>query len=213
MAYTGQTRPGAPADRRDLGTAVLWKLAVGPLDNNVYLLRSGADSLLIDAATDAPRILELVEGSLDAVVTTHCHPDHWEALAAVIAATGATTLAGADDADAIDVPTDQRLVDGDLIRCGHVALDVIALRGHTPGGVALALTDPSGRTHIFTGDSLFPGGVGKTSPTTFDQLLDDVTTKLFDCYPDDTWIYPGHGWDTTLGAERPHLEEWRERRW
>jgi glyoxylase-like metal-dependent hydrolase (beta-lactamase superfamily II) len=77
----------------------------------------------------------------------------------------------------------------------------------------VAWTDPQGRTHIFTGDSLFPGGVGRTTPETFPQLLDDVTVRLFDRFGDDTWIYPGHGWDTTLGAERPHLAEWRARGW
>jgi glyoxylase-like metal-dependent hydrolase (beta-lactamase superfamily II) len=100
------------------------------------------------------------------------------------------------------------------VSVGDVSLDIIALRGHTPGSVAALYRDPDGVPHLFTGDSLFPGGVGKTwSPEDFDTLLHEVTTKLFDRLPDETWFYPGHGDDSTLGAERPHLDEWRERRW
>ena len=94
-----------------------------------------------------------------------------------------------------------------------VALEVIHLRGHTPGSIALLYDDPEGPPHLFTGDSLFPGGVGKTTSETFPQLIDDVTTRVFDRLPDETWFYPGHGNDSTLGAERPHLAEWRERGW
>ena len=93
-------------------------------------------------------------------------------------------------------------------RVGDVTLDVVHLRGHTPGSIALAYADPAGHTHLFTGDSLFPGGVGNTKNPgqSFDSLIDDVTTRVFDVYDDDTWFYPGHGDDSTLGAERPHLE-------
>ena len=92
---------------------------------------------------------------------------------------------------------------------------MIALAGHTPGSIALLYDDPSGHPHLFTGDSLFPGGVGNTrgDAERFQQLLGDVSTKIFDRLPDDTWFYPGHGNDSTLGAERPHLEEWRARGW
>ena len=83
---------------------------------------------------------------------------------------------------------------------------MIHLRGHTPGGIALLYDDPEGPPHVFTGDSLFPGGVGKTTPDTFAQLFDDVKARLFDRLPDETWFYPGHGKDSTLGAERPHLD-------
>ena len=82
---------------------------------------------------------------------------------------------------------------------------MIHLRGHTPGSVALVYEDPSGTPHIFTGDSLFPGGVGNTDkdPARFASLIDDVEHRVFDVLPDETWVYPGHGDDTTLGAERP----------
>lgn len=199
------------------------RTSVGPMDNNAYLLtcRVTGAQLLVDAADDADRLLALVAegtGSLDQVVTTHRHPDHHRALASVVAATGASTAAGADDADAITeataVPITRRLQHGDTVTLGRVVLDVIALRGHTPGSVALAHTEPGGRVHVFTGDSLFPGGVGATKgPEAFTQLYDDVVSRLFDRFPDETRVYPGHGRDTTLGAERPQLAEWRARGW
>jgi glyoxylase-like metal-dependent hydrolase (beta-lactamase superfamily II) len=92
---------------------------------------------------------------------------------------------------------------------------VVHLRGHTPGSIALLLRSADGGVHAFTGDSLFPGGVGNTrgDAADFASLLTDVTERLFDRLPDTTWVYPGHGWDTTLGTERPHLAQWRERGW
>jgi glyoxylase-like metal-dependent hydrolase (beta-lactamase superfamily II) len=216
MEYTGRTEVGGRPAVRNLGTLTLHKLAVGPLDNNVYLLqgRSGT-RLLVDAAAEAPTIRGrlLPDDRCDFIVTTHRHQDHWAALADVLTATAATTLAGAQDAEGIDVPTDQLLHHGDIIDLDGTPIMVLELRGHTPGGVALAFADDTGRQHLITGDSLFPGGVGRTTPETFDQLLDDVVARVFDVYDDDTWIYPGHGWDTTLGAERRHLDEWRKRRW
>jgi len=217
MAYTGQVTPGGPADVRELAALSVTKVSVGPMDNNAYLLecRSTGDLALVDAANDAPTLLSLLAGRpLARVVTTHRHRDHWQALDEVVRETGALTAAGRDDADGIPVPTDEPLTDGDLVHVGGVALEVVHLVGHTPGSVALVYDDPSGHPHLFTGDSLFPGGVGKTSgPEAFASLLDDVERKLFDRLPDDTWFYPGHGNDSTLGAERPHLAEWRERGW
>lgn len=216
MDYTGRTQVGGAPAVRDLGTLTLHKLAVGRLDNNVYLLegRSGT-RILVDAAADATSIRHhlLADGRCDFVVTTHQHRDHWGALSDVVATTGATTMAGIADAQGIDVPTDRLLHNGDTLDLDGTAISVIELRGHTPGGVALAFADDTLRQHILTGDSLFPGGVGRSTPETFDQLYDDVVTRVFDVYGDDTWIYPGHGWDTTLGVERPDLEAWRERRW
>jgi glyoxylase-like metal-dependent hydrolase (beta-lactamase superfamily II) len=119
--------------------------------------------------------------------------------------------------DAADEPR-RLLAHGDTVRFGDVTLDVVALRGHTPGSISLAYRDPQdpdGFTHLFTGDSLFPGGVGNTKNPgqSFDSLYRDVTERVFDVYADDTWVYPGHGGDTTLGVERPHLDEWRARGW
>jgi glyoxylase-like metal-dependent hydrolase (beta-lactamase superfamily II) len=164
--------------------------------------------------TRAKRYLELIgpEG-ISLIVTTHRHADHWQALPALVDATGATTVAHPLDAPELPVPTDVLVDGGDTVRVGDVSLEVIHLRGHTPGSIALLYDDPEGPPHIFTGDSLFPGGVGKTTSETFPQLIDDVVTRVFDRLPDETWFYPGHGNDSTLGAERPHLAEWRARGW
>ena len=220
VAYTGSVTPGGPAQVRDLPDLTIRKASVSSMDNNVYLLtcrRSGAQ-LLVDAADDAPRLAELLQegtGRLDLVVTTHQHWDHHRALREVVTATGARTAAGEADAPHLPVHPDLLLRHGDTVTFGDVSLEVVHLRGHTPGSVALAYRDPHGHTHLFTGDSLFPGGVGNTGNDAqrFRSLLDDVEHRVFDVYDDATWVYPGHGKDTTLGAERPHLAEWRERGW
>nr|WP_196791554.1 MBL fold metallo-hydrolase [Motilibacter deserti] len=195
------------------------------MDNNAYLLRCRRTGgvLLVDAAGEADRLLALVDeyaqGRLDRVVTTHRHPDHWGALAAVVSATGARTAAGEPDADAIPVRCDDRLVHGDSVPVGETGagaarLRVVSLVGHTPGSVALVAEEAEPEPHVFTGDSLFPGGVGKThSPADFTSLLGDVERELFGRLPDATVVHPGHGKDTTLGAERPALPEWRARGW
>ncbi len=220
MTYTGVVVPGGPTDLRELTQLVIRKMSVSEMHNNVYLLtcRATGEQLLVDAADDAHRCLLLVRegtGRLEHLVTTHQHWDHVRALVDVAAATGARTYAGADDADALPLPPDVRLHHGDHIEVGEISLAVIHLRGHTPGSVALAYDDPGGATHLFTGDSLFPGGVGNTSNPgqSFDSLIEDVTTRIFDVYDDDTWFYPGHGADSTLGVERPHLRQWRDRAW
>jgi glyoxylase-like metal-dependent hydrolase (beta-lactamase superfamily II) len=221
MTYTGNVQPGAPADVREVNGLTIRKLAVSQMHNNVYLLtcQKTRQQLLIDAADDAPTILALVQdsgdGTLATVVTTHQHWDHTRALGDVVAVTGARTVAGADDADALPVTVDVRARHGDEVRVGDVVLGVIHLRGHTPGSIALAFDDPHGPAHIWTGDSLFPGGVGNTTNPgqSFESLIEDVTSRIFDVYGDDTWFYPGHGADSTLGVERPHLQEWRDRGW
>jgi glyoxylase-like metal-dependent hydrolase (beta-lactamase superfamily II) len=216
--YTGHVKPGGAAASHELSHLIITKLSVGPMDNNAYLLRCRRtdEQVLIDAANDAPALLRLVgDGGLATVLTTHRHPDHWQALAEVVKATGATTVAGADDAEGIPVPTDIEVRDGDSLMVGECPLKVIQLVGHTPGSIALLYDDPTGAPHVFTGDSLFPGGVGNTrgNADDFATLLGDVERKLFDRLPDETWVYPGHGDDTTLGTERPTLPEWRARGW
>ena len=213
--YTGKVTVGGTPDVRELAGLVITKASVGPMDNNTYLLRcrSTGEQLLIDAANDAKTIVEMVGGSLGRIVTTHQHYDHWQALGEVKAATGARTTAHELDAEGIPVATDDLVGDGDTIRFGEVSLDVIHLVGHTPGSIALVYDDPSGHPHLFTGDCLFPGGVGNTfkNADNFATLIDGVESKLFGRLPDETWVYPGHGQDTTLGAERPSLAEWRAR--
>lgn len=216
--YTGRVHVGGPADVRELPGLIISKVAVGPMNNNSYLLRCRrtGEQVLIDAAADPEVLLALVGfGGLAAVITTHAHRDHWSgALLDVVDATGAVTYAHAADAPAIDVPTDHLVTDGDRIRVGSQVVEAIHLVGHTPGSIALLYEDPDGPPHVFTGDCLFPGGVGRTtSPEGFASLFGGVSERLFDRLPDETWVYPGHGGDTTLGTERPCLVEWAQRGW
>jgi glyoxylase-like metal-dependent hydrolase (beta-lactamase superfamily II) len=223
VSYTGNVTPGGTPDVRELAGMMITKVAVDDaMSNNCYLLRCRAtdQQVLVDAADDASTLLQLVgDAGLGTVVTTHQHWDHHRALADVVAATGAVGVAGEPDADAITeqtgVPVDDRVRDGDTVEFGECRLQVIHLVGHTPGSIALLYDDPQGTPHLFTGDSLFPGGVGNTfgDAAAFRTLLDDVSAKLFDRLPDETWFYPGHGGDSTLGEQRPHLSEWRERGW
>lgn len=217
MSYSGDTRVGGPADLRRLPQLTITKISVGPMENNAYLLRcrSTGEAVLIDAAAEPDRILELLgSDGLDRVITTHRHQDHWQALAEIVGETGARTVAHPEDGGELPVSVDEPVVHGSRIPVGDCHLTVIHLRGHTPGSIALRYDDPEGHTHLFTGDSLFPGGVGRTwSDEDFRTLLGDVEERVFGVLPDDTWVYPGHGRDTTLEVERPHLDEWRERGW
>ncbi|GFG48997.1 Zn-dependent hydrolase [Mycolicibacterium agri] len=216
--YTGHVEPRTAA-RRNLPAASIVKVSVGPMDNNAYLItcsRTG-ETLLIDAANDAEILLELIEKyapKLSLIVTSHQHWDHWQALEEVAKATGAPTAAHELDAEPLPVKPDRLLANGDTVKIGDLSFDVIHLQGHTPGSVALALDGADEATHLFTGDCLFPGGPGRTTrPEEFDSLMTDLETKVFSQYDDETVVYPGHGDDTKLGNERPHLAEWRERGW
>lgn len=210
----------------DLGDLTIRSISVSEMDNNVYLLTSTSSGVqvLIDAADDAPAILSLLadaqedtdaETRVALIVTTHSHWDHVRALAEVKEATKARTAAGEDDVADIAVPTDVPLKHHDVGSFEGFDLEVIQLRGHTPGSIALLYRDPHGPAHLFTGDSLFPGGVGNTQgdPDRFASLINDVETRIFDSLPDDTVVHPGHGSGTTLGAERGSLAEWKQRGW
>jgi glyoxylase-like metal-dependent hydrolase (beta-lactamase superfamily II) len=220
--YTGHVEPGGAAARRTLGGLTVTKISVGPMDNNAYLLvcSSTNEALLIDAANDPERLSDLVgwgdnRPTLRTIVTTHQHADHWQALGAVAGAFGANTVAHPLDAGPLPVPPDVLVEHGDVLRFGDCRLEVIHLRGHTPGSIALVYREPPGTAHLFTGDSLFPGGLGNTQkdPERFTSLINDISSRVFDYLPDDTWFYPGHGDDSTIGEQRPHLSEWRERGW
>ncbi|HKJ11595.1 MAG TPA: MBL fold metallo-hydrolase [Ornithinimicrobium sp.] len=195
--------------------------SVSSMDNNVYLLTCVATRthLLVDAADQPNRIAALVPGglqSLDLIVTTHRHWDHHRALAEVADVSGATTCAGVDDADSLPTPPQVRLAHGDTVRIGDLTAEVVALRGHTPGSIALSVPggDAAGTRVLLTGDSLFPGGPGKTeSAADFTSLMDDLEQRVFAEFADETLVLPGHGAGTTIGAERPHLRQWRQRGW
>ncbi len=218
-AYTGDVEVGGPAAVRELPGLTIAKLAVSEMANNAYLLRCTAtgEALLVDAAAEPDRLRELIgDAPVRTVVTTHGHWDHHRALPEIVEATGAQTVAHPADAGDLPVPVQRPVEHGDTVAVGEQTLEVVHLRGHTPGSIALVWRGPGDAgVHVFTGDSLFPGGVGNTQkdPKRFASLIDDVEQRLFDVLPDETWVYPGHGADTTLGAERPHLAEWRARGW
>ena len=201
-----------PATLEDGTEVVVRKQSVGPMDNNAYLLSSAGEGLLIDAANDAEALLATVADAgvtVTTILTTHGHGDHWQALEAVASATGASVVHHAADAEMIPVEASRHVADGDVLTFGEASVRLIHNPGHTPGSTSALLGD----RHLFTGDTLFPGGIGRTtSPEEFDSAYRAVTERLF-ILDDETWVYPGHGDDTTLGAERPKLDEWRERGW
>jgi len=207
---------------------------VSEMNNAVYLIthRSTGEQILIDAADEVPALRSLLDdGAADAVedqgakliwiLTTHAHWDHTRATAELAAETGAQLAIGAaDEAQLVadrGVSVDRALHGGEHISiggAGGITLESIALRGHTPGSQAFAL-EFDGFSMLFTGDSLFPGGVGNTNGDAdrFTRLLTDVRERLFDRFGDETIVYPGHGAETTLGAERGSLPEWEARGW
>lgn len=194
----------------------LHHMSVSELDNNCYLLATNGEGLLIDAADDADGLLKMAEDAgvkITMLLTTHRHHDHVRATEEVLSRTGAVHLASFLDSPAIPGAVDVELHHGDTIEFAGHELPVFILRGHTPGGAGIAATI-DGVVNLFVGDSLFPGGVGKTeSESDFARLFNDVKERLFDVYPDEAIVRPGHGDPTTLGAERPSLDDWFERRW
>lgn len=195
-------------------------IAVSDMENNVYLVtnRDSGARLLVDAADDWQAIKQFIgEEPVERVLTTHRHWDHVRALSDALADTGAVAAAGEYDADAIEeeagVSIAERLKHGDTITVGDVAIEIVHLRGHTPGSIALIIRDGED-TVLISGDSLFPGGPGKTwSPEDFTSLMADLRSRIFDALPDTAVVLPGHGAHTTIGSERPHLDEWQERGW
>lgn len=188
------------------------KLSVGPYDNNAYVLADidAGEALLVDAANEPERLLDLLRGlTLLGVVTTHRHADHTYALRDVLRATNAWSAAHPGDADELPAAPDRLVEDGDTITVGGFSVSVVHTPGHTDGSICLKLPHPQ----ILTGDALFPGGVGKTNGTTaFAQAIGSVERNVF-TLPTETRISPGHGDDTLVGTEAPHLEEWRARGW
>lgn len=190
----------------------LKRFSVGSFDNNVYILVNPAtrESVLFDAPTDSPRILRELEGTtLKAILMTHTDADHVQALNEIVDATGAPVGVHALDADRLPRKPDFAIEDGEELEFAGIRIKAFHTPGHSPGGVSF-VTDGI----LIAGDTLFPGGPGNTKRPDgdFDQIIDSVRTKLF-TLPDDTAVYPGHGKPTTIGAEKPHLQEWIDRGW
>jgi glyoxylase-like metal-dependent hydrolase (beta-lactamase superfamily II) len=208
--------PGGPAHRYPGGPLRVTKLSVGPFDNNAYLLADpeAGEALLVDAANEAERLLELLDGvRLIGIVTTHRHPDHIQALAAVLRAHDVWNGAHPADADDIaglaGVRPDRPLEHGDTIKVGRFDVEVLHTPGHTEGSICFKL--PVGQ--VLSGDALFPGGVGKTeSRADFEQAIDSAERHLLSL-AGETRVSPGHGDDTNVARELPQLDEWKTRGW
>jgi glyoxylase-like metal-dependent hydrolase (beta-lactamase superfamily II) len=186
--------------------------AVGPYDNNIYILSDPRtrEALLIDAANEAPRILRELEGlRVSHILTTHGHQDHVQAARRVRELTQARFACHAADEAMMPMKADQQIADGDVFRFGDYQLRALHTPGHTPGSICFHIDE-----HLFSGDTLFPGGPGNTANPkgSFPTIIDSIRTKLF-ALPDETQVLPGHGAATTVGRERPHLNEWIERGW
>lgn len=230
------TPPGSVARHEALmpeldvvGNVEMYFAEVNDFENNCYVVvdTESGEALIVDAASNAPAIVRIVDAARvravelgraeitpTAILTTHGHHDHWGALAEIKQHYSVPSIAGAADAASIPVSSDRTVVDGDTLRLGNTEITIIGLRGHTPGSVALAISVEDEPVRLITGDSLFPGGPGKTnSPQEFASLMDDLEARIFDRFDDSTVVYPGHGKPTTLGAERPHVSEWRDRGW
>lgn len=215
--YTGHVDPDGPRIERRDGRLLVRKFSVEEMDNDVYVIADAVtgEALVVDAAARPERIRsEVADLSPIAVVQTHGHWDHVRAWEALVEDPGLPVWGHADDRDLFPAEPDRLLADGDRITVGDLEVEVWHVPGHTPGAL-MFLVHGDERAHLFTGDSLFPGGPGNTwgDAEKFDQLMTALEDRVFATLPDDTWVYPGHGDDTSLGAERPSLAAWRERGW
>ena len=190
------------------------RLVVGPYDNNVFVVRCihTGEAVLIDAANEHEKLLELCRAlGVTRVLETHGHHDHIQAVHAMREA-GYEVAVTADDAQMLkDVGYDVFIEDGQVIEVGRLRLEAILNPGHTPGSVSFKV---HGAPLLFSGDTLFPGGPGATHfpGGDFATIISSIDTRLF-TFPADTVVLPGHGADTTIATERPHLQEWIDRGW
>ena len=190
------------------------KVVVGPVENNVFVVRCRAsgESVMIDAANEHELLLDLCQ-RLDVrrVLETHGHWDHIGAVTQVREAGYEVGVTAADAPMLHEVGYDVLLDDAEVIEVGRLRLHAIHNPGHTPGSISFHV---EGTPLLFTGDTLFPGGPGATKYPggDFAAIIHSIDTKLF-TFPDDTIVLPGHGLDTTIGTERPHLQEWVDRGW
>ena len=196
------------------GRLEVHKLVVGPYDNNVFVLRcrETGESVLIDAANEHGKLLELCTRlNVRRVLETHGHFDHIQAVPAMREAGYEVAISSADAPMLKKVGYDVFLDDAEVIEVGRLRLHAIHNPGHTPGSISFLV---EGAPVLFSGDTLFPGGVGNTKNELgdFDAILSSVDNRLF-TLPTETVVMPGHGVDTTIGNERPHLAEWVQRGW
>ncbi len=189
------------------------RFVVGPIDNNVYVVRCrrSGEAALIDAANEHDRLLRVAQRlGVTSVLETHGHWDHIGAVEAVRDA-GIDVWVRTEDAHLL--PNYDHVLDDDTVhQVGHLRLRTIHTPGHTPGSICFALENTP---MLFTGDTLFPGGPGNTTfeGGNFATIIASIEGRLFRVYGDETTIWPGHGAPSTLGVERPHLDEWVERGW
>ncbi len=191
---------------------VIHKSVVGPLDNNVFVVacRQTGESLLVDAANEHEQLLGLCrELGVRQVVETHGHWDHIQAVPQLRDA-GYEVAVTAADASML-ASYDLLLGDDEVLEVGRLRLRTILTPGHTPGSICFAV---EGSPVLLSGDTLFPGGPGNTATDLgdFKTIIESIDRRLF-TLPPETVVMPGHGADTTIGAERPHLDEWIERGW
>ncbi|MFZ8947833.1 MAG: MBL fold metallo-hydrolase [Ilumatobacteraceae bacterium] len=194
--------------------AEIHRVVVGGYDNNVFVVRCRAtgEAVLIDAANEHERLLELASTlGVRRVLETHGHFDHIGAVTEMREAGYEVAVTAADAPMLRDVGYDVFIDDAEVIEFGRLRLDAIHNPGHTPGSVSFKL---AGAPVLFSGDTLFPGGPGATKfeGGDFDTIIRSIDDLLF-ALPDDTIVMPGHGLDTTIGTERPHLQEGVDRGW
>jgi glyoxylase-like metal-dependent hydrolase (beta-lactamase superfamily II) len=195
------------------GNLEVHKVVVGPVDNNVYVVRSkhNGDAVLIDAANEHELLLEMCRDlGVRSVIETHGHWDHIQAVPAVRDA-GYEVAVTAADAEMLP-SYDLILEDDAVIEVGDLRLRTIATPGHTPGSICFAV---EGTPLLFSGDTLFPGGPGATKfpGGDFPTIIRSIEDRLFARFGPDTIVLPGHGDSTTIGTERPQLQEWIDRGW
>jgi glyoxylase-like metal-dependent hydrolase (beta-lactamase superfamily II) len=217
MTYTGHVEADGDWQERVDGGVRIRKLSVGEMDNNVYVVSCAntGRALLVDAAANAQRLREAI-ADVDpiGVVQTHGHWDHVRAWEDLREDPGLGVWAHAGDLSLYPTAPDRTLEHGEILEVGDLRIEVLHVPGHTDGSL-LYLVQGDERPHLLSGDTLFPGGPGNTfgSAENHARIMDGLEEKVFGRLPDETWVYPGHGDDTTLGAERPQLAEWRTRGW
>ena len=187
--------------------AEIHRLVVGPMDNNVFVLRcrQSGEAVLVDAANEHDKLLELCRRlNVGKVLETR-------SISLVPAVPDIDV--GVTEQDAKMLPSYDFLIEDDsVIQVGRLRLHTILTPGHTPGSICFQV---EGSPVVFSGDTLFPGGPGATRfpGGDFPTIVRSIEDRLFARLPDDVIVMPGHGEDTTIGTERPHLQEWIDRGW